>query len=75
VVANSPPFTRPNVSKCQLTGHWIMNMFGTKHDCARHSYYDEGFRHWSDAVARANEVARKRWMAVRDYHILTRRHV
>lgn len=53
--------TKPAVTQCPLTKHWIVNSFGHRHQCGRGSaQHEEGFRRWLDAVGVASALGRRR---------------
>jgi hypothetical protein len=55
-----PAFIKPRITKCRLTGVWIVNTSGRRHECGPPVKRDEtafGRRNWQGALAEANSLA------------------
>jgi hypothetical protein len=53
---------RPTVYQSRVNGHWVVDALGgTAERPTQGIQHRQGFFHWADAVAQANDIAEDRW--------------
>lgn len=67
------PIWKPRVSKCALTGRWIVNRHGWRHRCGPSiDLADSAFTTWQGALQEANEIGRMRLLSANPRTIFIR---